>query len=151
MPSNRTGRSRRSAVALAVAAAFLLTACPNDAPPPVEEPPGENAITPDDEDDPAADAEVTLELVAENTQFDQDTLTVPAGAQVALEFDNRDTVGHNFALYESDAADEVIFQGEIVTGTTVTYEFTAPDEPGTYYFQCDPHSQVMNGEFVVEG
>ena len=150
MPTELARKSRRSALALFAAGILFLTACGDDAPPPVEEPPGENGITPeDDNDDGPDDDAVSLELVAEGTSFDQDTLTVPAGAQVVLVLDNRDGVGHNFALYESDAAEDVIFQGEIVTEPT-TYEFTAPDDPGTYHFQCDPHAGQMNGEFLVE-
>lgn len=163
MPITPLRRPRLSAVVLVATAAFVLTACPNDeeASPPVEEPPGEDGITPEDDNDDNDDGNddgdgddvdddaVSLELVAEGNSFDEDTLTVPAGAQVVLELDNRDNVGHNFALYESEAAEDVIFQGEVVTEPT-TYEFTAPDEPGTYHFQCDPHADLMNGEFLVE-
>ncbi len=40
--------------------------------------------------------------------------------------------------------------GEIITGPAeTTYTFTAPSEPGTYYFQCDVHPS-MNGDFIVE-
>jgi plastocyanin len=40
--------------------------------------------------------------------------------------------------------------GEIITGpATINYTFTAPSEPGTYYFQCDVHPS-MNGDFIVE-
>lgn len=104
-----------------------------------------------EDDDPDENGEpVTLELVAENNAFDQETLTVPAGAMVTVVFDNQDQIGHNLAVYADDSTENVIFQGDVVSETTVTYEFQAPDEPGTYHFQCDPHPQQMNGEFVVE-
>lgn len=132
LPRRRFPRS----LAVVAAAALFLTACPADEEAPEEAPP--------------ADGEgVTVQLVAENISFDQDSLTAPAGAQVTIEFENRDAVGHNFALYESDAAEEAIFQGEIVTEDT-TYQFQAPDEPGTYFFRCDPHPTQMFGDFVVE-
>lgn len=137
-PSSGTARGpRRSLLALAAAVALLLTACPDDAPP--EEPGPE----------PGNGEPVTLQLVAENISFDQDTLTVPAGAQVTIEFENRDALPHNFSLYETDAAEEAIFQGEIMSQDT-TYEFQAPDEPGTHFFRCDPHPTQMQGQFVVE-
>lgn len=127
-------RVPRSLYAVALAAALLLVACPEEAPPD-EAPPNDDAVT--------------LELVAESISFDQETLTAPAGAQVRIEFENRDGITHNFALYESEAAEEPIFQGEIVTQDT-TYEFQAPEEPGTYFFRCDPHAAQMQGDFIVE-
>jgi plastocyanin len=60
--------------------------------------------------------------------------------------------GHNFALYESKAAETEIFVGEIINGPdeTITYEFEAPSEPGTYFFRCDVHPLTMTGRFIVE-
>lgn len=96
--------------------------------------------------------EVRIELSAENIAFSQDTIRVPAGARVVVEFTNRDAVSHNWAAYETDAAEEAIFVGEIITGPgeTVTYEFDAPSEPGTYFFRCDVHPLAMTGDFIVE-
>jgi plastocyanin len=146
-------RTRRWLVTLATTGALMFSGCTmDDDPAPAEEPPVEEEDEPAGDEEPPADngEPVTLGLVAENTGFDQETLTVPAGATVMLEFDNRDQMGHNFALYEDDTAADEIFVGDVVTGTTTTYEFQAPEEPGTYYFQCDLHPQQMNGEFIVE-
>ena len=95
---------------------------------------------------------VTINLVARNIAFDLKTLTVPAGASVTLNFDNRDSgIGHNFALYRDSSAQQSIFVGQIIKGpATIAYEFTAPDQPGSYFFRCDPHSSQMNGTFVVQ-
>ncbi len=95
---------------------------------------------------------VTVDLVAENIAFDKSTITVPAGAEVTVNFDNRDAgIPHNFAVYETSQASEPIFVGDIITGPALTtYTFTAPGEPGTYYFQCDPHPTTMNGDFIVQ-
>ncbi len=95
---------------------------------------------------------VTMNLTADNMAFDTDTITVPAGAEVTINFDNQDDgIPHNFAVYENSTAQDPIFQGEIVTGPDTTeYTFTAPEEPGTYYFQCDVHPSQMNGDFIVE-
>lgn len=152
MQSHARTRTRRWLVALATTGAVAFTGCntADDDPSPAEEPPAEQEEPPAQDDEPDNGESVTLELTAENTAFDQDTLTVPAGEMVTIEFDNRDEIGHNFALYEDDSAADEIFVGNVVTGTTTRYEFQAPEEPGTYYFQCDPHPQQMNGEFVVE-
>ncbi|HSD58385.1 MAG TPA: cupredoxin domain-containing protein [Methanotrichaceae archaeon] len=100
----------------------------------------------------AAPQSVTVDLVAENNAFDKSTITVPAGARVTVNFNNRDSgVPHNFAAYETDAAEEVIFVGEIVTGLAkVEYTFDAPAVPGTYFFRCDIHPTQMTGQLIVE-
>lgn len=95
--------------------------------------------------------QVAVNLTAENFAFDRSTIEVPAGAKVTVLFENRDPgVQHNFAVYETSAAEDIIFKGDLVTGQdTATYTFTAPSEPGTYFFRCDPHATTMRGDFVV--
>jgi plastocyanin len=90
-------------------------------------------------------------LTARNFAFDKTSFTVPAGATVILTFINDDAgVPHNFALYTSSAATTPLFQGGIVTGqVTTVYTFTAPSQPGTYFFRCDVHPTTMTGSFVV--
>jgi plastocyanin len=95
---------------------------------------------------------VTLEITAENTTFDETELTAPAGADVTLIYDNDDEgIDHNWSLYETPEATEAIFEGPITTGIEqVRYEFTAPEEPGTYHYHCDIHPTQMDGDFIVE-
>lgn len=94
---------------------------------------------------------VTVNIAADNIAFDTSTITVPAGATVTMVFNNQDDgIPHNVAVYDSPLRSEAIFVGEFITGPAeTTYTFTAPSEPGTYYFQCDVHPS-MNGDFVVE-
>jgi plastocyanin len=101
---------------------------------------------------PVTPQSVTVDLVAKNIQFDKKTITVPAGAQVTVNFDNQDAgIPHNFALYTDSGAQTSLFVGEIVAGPKkVTYTFTAPATPGNYYFRCDVHPGQMNGTFVVQ-
>jgi plastocyanin len=100
----------------------------------------------------AAHKSVTVDLVAENIAFDKNTITVPAGARVTVNFNNRDSgVPHNFAVYETKDAEKVIFVGQIVTGLAkVEYTFDAPAVSGTYFFRCDLHPTQMTGPFIVE-
>ena len=93
----------------------------------------------------------TINLVANNIAFNMSTITVPAGADVTVNFDNQDAnIPHNFAVYETQAAQKTIFQGKIITGPAkTTYTFKAPDKPGTYFFRCDVHPTIMKGQFVV--
>ena len=95
---------------------------------------------------------VTIDLTAQNFSFNMSTITVPAGAEVTVNFENADQgVPHNFSVYTDASANTPIFMGNIITGpSTATYHFTAPAEPGTYHFQCDPHAPVMNGDFIVQ-
>lgn len=94
----------------------------------------------------------TVDLTAENIKFDKSTITVPAGAAVTVNFNNKDSgVPHNFAVYTDSSASQNIFKGDTVTGpATTTYTFTAPSTPGTYFFRCDVHPQQMTGDFVVQ-
>ena len=92
-----------------------------------------------------------ITLVAQNVKFDKNTITVPHGAQVTVTLNNMDSgVPHNFAVYTDSSASTSIFKGQIVNGPgTMTYTFTAPSTPGTYYFRCDVHPTTMNGQFIV--
>ena len=94
---------------------------------------------------------VPITLTARNSTFSATTLTAPAGATVVMTFVNDDTnMPHNFALYTNATALTTIFAGDLVTGPgTITYTFTAPPAPGTYFFRCDVHPELMTGTFVV--
>jgi plastocyanin len=93
---------------------------------------------------------VTVNISALNYRFDKSNITVPAGANVTMVFDNKEAVPHNVAIYTTPAATEVIFKGEVITGPkTITYNFTAPTTPGAYFFRCDVHPAVMTGTFTV--
>jgi plastocyanin len=93
---------------------------------------------------------ITIDISALNYRFDKSNITVPAGANVTMVFDNKEAVPHNVAIYTTPAATEVIFKGEIITGPkTITYSFTAPSTPGDYFFRCDVHPAVMTGTFTV--
>jgi plastocyanin len=95
---------------------------------------------------------VTVGLTAQNTKFNTSTITVPAGANVTVNFNNMDSgVPHNLAVYTDSSAANKIFIGQIITGPkTTTYTFTAPSKPGTYYFRCDVHPTTMYGNFIVK-
>jgi plastocyanin len=96
---------------------------------------------------------VSSELTAEKFAFDKDTMTVPPGAEVTIHFNNKDAgVPHNFSLYtDSSASPPAIYSGKVITGpATITYTFTAPSIPGSYFFRCDIHPKTMIGTFVVQ-
>ncbi len=94
---------------------------------------------------------VTVDLTAQNLQFDKKSITVPASTDVTINFNNQDSgVQNNFAVYKDKTAKDSIFVGDPVTGPAQkSYSFTAPDKPGNYYFQSDSHPE-MNGAFIVQ-
>lgn len=95
-----------------------------------------------------------VEISAQNTAFDKAEIRVKAGGLVTIKMSNKETVPHNWALYESENAAQS--GGKAIASTQLKagpYEeevtFEAP-KPGTYFFRCDAHPQQMRGTFVVE-
>ncbi len=125
------------------------TTLPTTTTPPTTITPPPTTITPPTTTTPVP-ASVTINLVAQNMAFDKNTITVSAGALVTINFDNRDSVSHNFALYTNSNASTSIFVGQIIGRGTITYTFTAPTTPGNYFFRCDVHPTIMTGTFVVQ-
>jgi plastocyanin len=99
----------------------------------------------------SAPAIATIDLVARNISFDKTQLTMTAGADAVVKLVNKDAgIPHDFSVYKSADAKEVIFSGvsSLVTGVaTKDYKFKAPPA-GTYFFRCDIHP-TMNGTLVV--
>ena len=81
---------------------------------------------------PTTPGSETIPLTAQNLAFSTSTITVRAGEEVTIAFNNMDAgVPHNFAVYTDSTASTVIFTGPLVTGpTTTTYTFAAPSTPG---------------------
>ena len=95
---------------------------------------------------------VTINITAKDTAFNTSTITVPADAEVTINFDNQDSgVQHNIAFYQDQSASKEIYKGQPITGPDkITYTFTAPSEPGTYFFRSDTNPTEMTGQFIVE-
>lgn len=91
-----------------------------------------------------------LNIAAQNLEFSSDTITLPAGEETTLAFENEDasSIQHNVAIYEKEGGKE-LFPGEVIPGgQSITYDVPALDK-GEYYFQCDVHPG-MNGTVTVE-
>jgi plastocyanin len=106
-------------------------------------------------DGPAATCEpegTELAIAAVNLAFDTDCLAAPAGEPFTIGFDNQEAVPHNLAIYDSEAAAQEFFVGEVFTGpATQTYDVEPIDEEGELFFRCDVHPSTMTGTFVVAG
>ncbi len=93
---------------------------------------------------------VTMNIAATGFAFDRTIITVTAGSNVTINFDNKDSgIPHNVAFYNNSTASTTIYKGQIITGPSkAVYTFTAPTQKGTYFFRCDVHPG-MNGQFIV--
>ncbi|MEE8353008.1 MAG: cupredoxin domain-containing protein [Dehalococcoidales bacterium] len=140
-----TSRARAVVPALLLVASLVLAAGCTRQPeaPEVEEEPAADTAT------ASAAGTFATGLEARSVSYNKSTVTVPAGALVTITFVNDDIVTHNFAVYETAAAANVIFRGAIIRPGTIDYRFNAPSEPGTYFFRCDIHPTFMTGDFVV--
>lgn len=92
----------------------------------------------------------TIQLRVLDGEFSPSSITVPAGAEVTIVFDNQDVdIPHNVVVY-ADKADP-IFTGTIVKGPGRTTDtFTAPSVPGTYVLGCGVPSPHPKGTFKVK-
>lgn len=95
---------------------------------------------------------VTIYLRVQGGEFSPTSVTVPAGAQVTIVFDNRDAdVKHNAIVFAEGNGDDPIFTGTVVRGTgQATDTFTAPSIPGTYALGCGVPAPHKKGTFTVE-
>ena len=88
-------------------------------------------------------------LSAASVAFDTDHLTLAAGEETTLPFNNEDSAAHNLAIYEDDTAQKDLFVGATVSGgAAIDYEIP-PLDKGDYYFRCDIHPS-MDGTVTVE-
>lgn len=90
--------------------------------------------------------------VSDDMAFDPAVLTVKAGEEVTLTFNNTGSVEHSFNILKADAElehlleeahdeeaahEEIFFEvHEVAPGESVTETFTAPAEPGDYVIAC---------------
>jgi len=88
-----------------------------------------------------------VKLAAQNVNFDQASLQVPAGVPFTLEFDNQDAgIPHNVAI--KDAMGMEVFKGEIFSGVG-TRQYQVPALPkGEYTFICTVHP-TMTGTLTA--
>jgi plastocyanin len=87
---------------------------------------------------PAGTPGVVVKLSAYNSRFDTSTLSVPAGATYAIDFDNRDGVPHNVAIVNGPAGSS----GEIFSGPGSRLYVFPGLAKGTYAFHCDVHPDM---------
>jgi len=89
----------------------------------------------------------TIEIKANNTQFDIGEFKVPADTDFCIAFENQEAVPHNVAIYDGG---EAIFTGEFVNEPgSITYNVPALPA-GEFRFICDAHPAMVGDVTVTE-
>jgi plastocyanin len=84
-----------------------------------------------------------LPKTAVNFIWRPEHVLVAAGQQVTVKVANGDYMQHNFTFKPAKVAQN------LPVGKTTTIRFTAPGTPGTYWFYCKYHLQMMEGAVTV--
>ncbi len=92
----------------------------------------------------------TVSIVASGTKFNTDCIATPADRQFTLNYESKDTVGHNIVFLESHTATQVMFRADIFQGPATKTFTVGPFKAGAYAFHCEVHPNVMMGTFVVK-
>ena len=91
------------------------------------------------------ECETTIEIAANNLQFDTDAFEVPADTPFCITFENQEAQPHNVAIYDES---EALFSGEILQEPgSITYQVPALPA-GEYRFICEVHPD-MAGDVTV--
>ncbi|HEX2140765.1 MAG TPA: cytochrome c oxidase subunit II [Candidatus Limnocylindria bacterium] len=94
----------------------------------------------------AGDCAVTVDIGAENVEFDISEFEVPADTAFCINFENREDIPHNVSIYDGT---EALFTGDILDEAgTITYQVPALPA-GEYQFICDVHPDTMVGDVIV--
>ncbi|MFN8621440.1 MAG: plastocyanin/azurin family copper-binding protein [Chloroflexota bacterium] len=84
--------------------------------------------------------------------FHPTTLSAAPGAKVTVTYRNDSPVPHNVAFFNGpDATAPRIAATDVKAGPgdVESVSFTAPDQPGSYFFHCDVHPDQMQGTLTV--
>jgi plastocyanin len=95
----------------------------------------------------------TVEISAQNVQFNTRELRVNTGGQVRVRFNNMEAVDHNIAFYQTSTGTTPVSPGSVgVTFQGPNIDDTVFDVPaaGSYFFRCDVHPTLMTGNFIVQ-
>jgi plastocyanin len=85
--------------------------------------------------------------------FNPGELTVPAGAQVTVNYTNNSNLPHNIDFFNGpDNSAPSLGATSVTTGPNAagTLTFAAPTKPGDYFFWCDVHQSAMKGTLHVQ-
>jgi len=132
------GHMKRSIVPILLSLSLLLASC------------GDNRLP------------TTFDVTMSDYKFIPDTITVPAGEMITLNFTNKGFVSHKFVVFklgtsagksfgEEDAAN-IYWSFEVLPGHADRDSFIAPSKPGEYFVTCGilGHLEAgMKGKLIV--
>jgi plastocyanin len=84
--------------------------------------------------------------------FNTNMLSASAGAQVTLTYTNDSPIEHNWHVFNGpDSSAPTLAATQIIAGPSASdaVTFTAPTQPGNYFFWCDVHPTIMTGNLVI--
>ena len=91
-------------------------------------------------------ASTNLKVNLTEFMFSPNDFTIPAGQEITIELSNTGAVVHDFIImkygtnigdaFGDEDAPNVYWKAELEPGTSNTYTFTAPSEPGDYQVVC---------------
>ena len=84
--------------------------------------------------------------------FNTNVLSASAGAQVTLTYTNDSPIDHNWHVFNGpDSSAATLATTQIIAGPGASdaVTFTAPTQPGNYFFWCDVHPTIMTGNLVI--
>ncbi len=91
-----------------------------------------------------------VNIVSKAIAFDKSDIGVAGGKEITIRHDNQDeAMPHNFAIYESSEAKELVAATEIELGLVQQELIVEALEPGQYFFRCDTHPTQMIGTLIV--
>lgn len=103
----------------------------------------------------AAGPSTDLKVNMVDFAFEPNSFAVPAGQQITVELSNNGTAVHNFVImkYGTEVVDHftsqdeanVYWQAKLSPGTSDTFQFTAPDQPGEYQVVCSTEGHFEAG------
>ena len=90
-------------------------------------------------------------MVAQNFSFDKKTIEVTAGQPFTIKLDNKDSATHNLHIYTQKGGTSIaVTDPQAVPPGSTGILTTTITQPGTYYFQCDFHPELMTGTLTVK-
>jgi len=103
---------------------------------------------------PTSAEEGAIDIVAENTAFQPNSLAVPLGQPVTIHLTNNDGPPHNLRIAGPDGKfdtedDAVTEPGSIASGASGELVFS-PQLAGAYTFRCDFHPDIMGGSIAAQ-
>lgn len=100
-------------------------------------------------------ASTNLRVDLTEFMFNPNNFTVPAGQEITIELSNNGAVVHDFIIMEQgktagdDFGEEdepnIYWKAELDPGSSGSYSFTAPSEPGEYQVLCGIPGHYLAG------